>query len=305
MKLSCTLLLVLLAIACTSKKTKTMQVLLQPASVITKHYTTEQTIQNFITTRGKDETTYVKYMNEYAVTYTPEDTTVSLDIIFKNFRVEYEDGGGIQVFDTKFDKPDFTTPDTRFFFVMKNKKVSAIVSNNGALLQVKGITPLKSQILTDYQSLGFDKKAILPGLDSFLYAFIKTQVLEENLLFYTRKPVMKDSSYFVSGVTKMPAYFSLAINYTMKPVNETKTFLSGKGSATLQDKTIMNNIVTNLSSKPKEATLFDEVQLDQKTGILTYRKMFIEYSDSIQFKNQSYPIRLILEKQLQEKKISE
>jgi Family of unknown function (DUF6263) len=295
--------IVLFCISCKNNNTNTFQILLQPQSVITKHYKTEQAIQNFITINGKEQNTYIKHMNEYAVTYTPVDSAVNLDIIFTNFRLEYEDGQGVQVFDTKFDKPDLVNLDARIFFIMKNKKVSALVSNKGLLMNIKGIASLKNQILTEYESLGFNKKVLVNVIDTFLNSFIKNQVLEENLLFYTRNPVAKDSSYFVSGTTRMPVFFSLSINYAIKSANETKTFLAGKGSAMLKDSSFMSNENMKTVLKNKEAELFDEVQLDQKTGILTYRKMFIGYSDSILFNNQRFPLRFTLEKELQEKKV--
>jgi hypothetical protein len=305
MKLVYALAVILFFIACNQNNTNTVEVLLQPSSVITKYYQTEQTIQYFTTIQGKELNTYVKYMNEYKVTYTPTDSNVNLDLVFTNYRAEYEDGDGVQVFDTKFDKPDFVRTDTRIFFVMKNKRVSALVSPNGTILQVKGIAPLKNQILNEYQSLGFDKTTLIPKLDSFLHYFIKKEVLEETLLFYTRKPVVKDSSYFVEGITKTPAFLSFAVYYTVKPASETKTLIAGRGYAVLKDAFLLQNENIQMVSKKQQAELFDEVQLDKNTGILSYRKMTVGHSDSIIIKGQPYPLRFIMEKELKEKKAVE
>jgi len=287
---------------CAAEKQKDYLLALQPETGKEYTYSVEDKFQIMVTVPEGDKEIYAKHMFDYSVKYGRKDSILNATITFKNFRIEFEDGNGVQVFDTKFDEADWENIQLWFYYSMMNKSVSFSFGPNSRVKEVKGINQLKQTIISMYETNGIADKELSLLLGKFADNFAVNRMAYENYAFYTGLPLKKDSSYNISLAVSTPVHHILRYKYNLSSETDTTLTLAGRGLVTLQDSLKQEAPFSLLKTKNLSSEGFDEIILQKETNLLQYRKSYFNLSDSFLLTAKSYPVRIIIEKEIKLKK---
>lgn len=287
---------------CTNGKQKDYLLALQPETGKTYTYAAEDKFQIMIKLPEGDHEIYAKHMFDYTVKYNRKDSMLNGMITFKNFRIEFEDGHGVQIFDTKFDSADWKNIELWFYYSMLKKNVSFGFGANSRVKEVKGVEQLKQTMIKMYESNGIANKELSLILRNIVDNFVVNRMAYENYSFYTGLPLQKDSSYSISFSVSTPVHHTLSFKYNFRSETDTTLTLSGKGLVKLKDSLKQEHPFSLLKTKNLSSDGFDEILLQKETNVMLYRKSYFNLSDTILLASKLYPARIIIEKEIKLKK---
>lgn len=288
--------------SCSADKQKDYLLALQPVAGKEYSYNAEDKFQIMVTMPEGDKEIYAKNIYDYVVKYELKDSMLNGIITFKNFRIEFEDGNGVQVFDTKFDKADWKNFELWFYYSMLKKSVAFRFDANSRVKEVKGIEQLKQNMIKLYETNGLANKGLSTVLGTIVDNFAVNRMTHENYGFYTGLPLQKDSSYTIRFAVKTPVHHTINYKYNFRSETDTTLTLAGKGLVALKDSLKQEHPFSLLKTKNLSTEGFDEITLQKETNVLQYRKSYFNLADSILLDSKYLPARIIIEKEVRLKK---
>lgn len=302
MKTFLALVLCVFIFSCGPNKSKDYLLSLQPETGKTYRYSVEDKFQVMVNFPTGDEEIYTKLLYDYTVKYDRKDSILNGVITFNNFRIEFEDGAGVQVFDTKFDTADLKNIELWFYYSMLNKNFPISFSRNSHVQQVKAVEQLKKSMVEAYSKNGINTPELTAVLRKFVDNFVVNRMAYENYAFYTGKPLQKDSSFNVSLVSLMPLHHLIQYNYNLRSETDSTLTLAAKGTVSLKDSLKQQAPFALLKNKRLVSEGFDEIVLQKETNVVKYRKSYFNLADSLVLNQKTYPARIIIEKETKLKK---
>ena len=235
MKTFFALVICVLIFSCGSNKSKDYLLSLQPETGKAYRYSVEDKFQIMVNFPDGDKEIYTKLLYDYSIKYDRKDSVLNGLITFNNFRIEFEDGDGVQVFDTKFDKADWKNIELWFYYSMLNKNIPIRFSDNSHVQEIKAVEQLKKSMIDAYSKNGINTPELTAVLRKFVDNFVVNRMAYENYAFYNGKPLLKDSSFSVSFVSLMPLHHSIQYNYNLRSETDSTLTLAAKGTVALKD----------------------------------------------------------------------
>jgi hypothetical protein len=288
----------LLFFSCSSNKKAADILTLEPELGKKYFYTADDQFRMRITLPEGEREVYAKHMYDYSVKYERKDSSLNGTITFQNFRIEFEDGDGLQIFDTKFDKAVWENIELWFYYSMLKQSIAFRFGADSRVKEVKGVEQLKQQMVKLYESNGVSTKSFTLVLRQFVDNFAVNRMTYENYAFYTGLPYSKDSSYPLNFTLATPVNHTLRYQYSPRGETDTSFTLAGKGTVTLNDSLKQEYPFSLLQTKNLRSEGFDELVLHKQTKLLHYRKSYFNLTDSIRLNNKNYPTRIIVEKEV-------
>ncbi|RXK59250.1 hypothetical protein ESA94_14000 [Lacibacter luteus] len=302
MKTTVVIAICVLFLSCTANKSKSNVFSLKPESGKVYRYAVEDKFQIMIDFPDGNKEVYGKHFYDYSVIYDRKDTTLNGTVTFDNFRIEFEDGQGIQVFDTKFDKPDTESPDLWFYYSLLGKKIPMTFSSVGRVLEIKAVEQIKQKMVDDYNRNGLSNPQLTSALRKIADYFIVHRLASETYAFYSGTALIKDSSFNIRFTSYLPFTHSLQYKYNIRSETDSSQTLAGSGRVTLNDSLKQAPPFSMLKNKMLSSEAFDEITVQKQTHILQYRKSYFNLADSLVLGNKAYPSRIIVEKETKLKK---
>ncbi len=302
MKASLTLLVSILIFSCGPNKPKDYLLSLQPEAGKNYRYSVEDKFQIMAAFPDGDREIYTKLLYDYTVKYDRKDSVLNGLVTFNNFRIEFEDGHGVQVFDTKFDKADWKNTELWFYYSMLNKNIPIRFASNSHVQEIKAVEQLKKSMIDAYSKNGIGTPELSAMLRKFVDNFVVNRMAYENYAFYTGKPLQKDSSFKISFTSLMPLHHSIQYNYNLRAETDSTLTLAAKGTVALKDSLKQQVPFVWLKNKRLVSEGFDEILLQKGTNVVKYRKSYFNLSDSLVLDQKSIPARIIIEKETKLKK---
>jgi Family of unknown function (DUF6263) len=298
MKASIFLICLLFLFSCSDNKKAEDTLTLKPEFGKKYFYTADDQFGMRITLPEGEREVYAKHIYDYSVKYERKDSSLNATITFQNFRIEFEDGDGLQVFDTKFDKAAWENIELWFYYSMLKQSIAFRFGTDSRVKEVKGVEQLKQKMVKLYESNGVSTKTFTSILHQFVDNFAVNRMTYENYAFYTGRPLSKDSSYSLYFTLATPVNHTLRYQYSRRSETDTSLTLAGKGTVTLNDSLKQQYPFSLLQTKNLRSEGFDEVVLHKQTKLLHYRKSYFNLADSIRLNDKNYPTRIIVEKEV-------
>lgn len=287
----------LLLFSCHTKKPKEYTLSLQPETGKIYRYTAEDKFQVMVSFPDGDKEIYSKLLYDYSVKYNSKDSALNGTVSFDNFRIEYEDGNGVQVFDTKFDSASWKNVELWFYYSLLKRNIPLRFSTNSRTQEIKTIRQIKQSMINAYSRNGIGTPELTKVLEKFVDNFVVNRIAVENYAFYTGQPLLKDSSYSIGFTSLMPVHHSVQYKYNLRAETDTTLTLGGRGNASLKDSLKQEFPFNVLKNKQLVSECFDEIILQKETNVVQYRKSYFNLADSFVLDQKQYPAHIIIEKE--------
>lgn len=288
--------------SCNNKKSTENTLRLNPEKGKIYRYAVEDKFQIMATTPDGDKEIYTKLLYDYAIQYDLKDSVLNGTLRFENFRIEFEDGNGIQVFDTKFDSASWKNIDLWFYYSLLKRNIPLRFSKEGRVQEIKTVETIKQSLITAYSRNGINTPELTAVLKKFVDNFVVNRMTVENYAFYTGKPLLKDSSFTIGFTALMPLHHAVTYKYNLRNQTDTTLTLGGKGSVQLIDSLKQEFPFSFLKNKQLRTEGFDEVLLQKETNTVQYRKSYFNLADSLLLNGKYFPANIIVEKETKLKK---